>query len=632
MLNKLKNFFIKIKPSKRKIIQVYAALLFNANIKGYLTGTIFEGVSKTMCAPGLNCYSCPGAITACPLGSLQNALAASKTKLPTYIIGIILLYSIILGRTICGFLCPMGLIQELLYKIKSPKLRKNKVTRILSYFKYVLLVVLVIILPLIYAFQQTSLPLPGFCKYICPAGTLEGAIGLLSHPGNADFFGMLGPLFTWKFFLLVIFVTASIFIFRFFCRFFCPLGALYGFFNKLSIIGVQVDMSKCDHCNVCINTCKMDIKEVGDHECIQCGECTKVCHCNAISWKSIKDAVKKDLAHENKDAELSNKLPLEKEEKIIKNSKRKNIIITLVATILLVVVLVVVNFRTTYLEINDICDDLVITLDNNEQFNIVTDNSSTILYFYETLDTETINKLISYKEDNLNILLISKNEEQISYDIYNELIALNIKFAEDLDGKLLKKFVSKVEYPYSVFLDATDKILIKTNGLVSTTDYNSTILPILLGKTVGNQVGDICINKELNLIGSDGTFSIIENRGKITVINFWYTTCTPCVAELPHFNKVYKEYKEDVSIIAVHNAEMYQDDPEGVLEFVNSQFKDYEILFAYDDVASPYYTILGGKKAWPTTVIVDQEGVITLVKHGSLTEEELVSYIEDLLK
>ena len=58
---------------------------------------------------------------------------------------------------------------------------------------------------------------------------------------------------------------------------------------------------------------------------------------------------------------------------------------------------------------------------------------------------------------------------------------------------------------------------------------------------------------------------------------------------------------------------MYQDDPEGVLEFVNSQFKDYEILFAYDDVASPYYTILGGKKAWPPTVIVDQEGVITLV-------------------
>ena len=154
MLSKIKSFFIKIKPSKRKIIQVYSALLFNANIKGFVTGEIFKGDSKIVCAPGLNCYSCPGAVGACPLGSLQNALAASKTKYPTYVIGIILLYSIILGRTICGFLCPLGLLQELLYKIKSPKLKKSRVTRILSYFKYVLLAVLVIGIPLIYGLQK----------------------------------------------------------------------------------------------------------------------------------------------------------------------------------------------------------------------------------------------------------------------------------------------------------------------------------------------------------------------------------------------------------------------------------------------------------------------------------------------
>ena len=91
MLKKIKNFFIRITPSKRKIIQLYAALLYNANIKGYLTGKIFTGNSKVTCLPGLNCYSCPGAVGACPLGSIQNALAASKTKLPTYVLGIILL-------------------------------------------------------------------------------------------------------------------------------------------------------------------------------------------------------------------------------------------------------------------------------------------------------------------------------------------------------------------------------------------------------------------------------------------------------------------------------------------------------------------------------------------------------------
>ena len=151
MLDRIRNFFMKIKPSKRKVIQLYAALLYNANIKGFITGKIFTGDSKVTCLPGLNCYSCPGAIGACPLGSIQNALASSKTKLPTYVFGIILLYSIILGRTICGFLCPVGLIQELLYKIKTPKLKKNKITRVLSYFKYVLLFALVFILPLMYA-------------------------------------------------------------------------------------------------------------------------------------------------------------------------------------------------------------------------------------------------------------------------------------------------------------------------------------------------------------------------------------------------------------------------------------------------------------------------------------------------
>ena len=61
-MNRIKSFFIKIKPSRRKIIQLYAALLFNANMKGFVNGEIFKGLSKSLCLPGLNCYSCPGAI------------------------------------------------------------------------------------------------------------------------------------------------------------------------------------------------------------------------------------------------------------------------------------------------------------------------------------------------------------------------------------------------------------------------------------------------------------------------------------------------------------------------------------------------------------------------------------------
>ena len=278
------------KPTKRRLIQVYAALLVNANIKGFFTGRIYAGNSKYMCVPGLNCYSCPGAVGACPLGALQNALASSGTAAPYYVLGILALFGLLLGRTICGFLCPVGLGQELLYKIKTPKLKKSRFTRVFSYFKYVLLAVFVIALPLIYGLMDPAKggPVPAFCKYICPAGTFGGAIGLLINPNNADLYGMLGPLFTWKFCVFVVIFVLCIFIFRAFCRFFCPLGAIYGFFNKIALIGVKLDKNKCTDCGLCVSHCKMDIRHVGDHECINCGECIGVCPAKAISWKGSK--------------------------------------------------------------------------------------------------------------------------------------------------------------------------------------------------------------------------------------------------------------------------------------------------------------------------------------------------------
>lgn len=310
----MKKFFGKIKTwwqkhgiTKRRLIQLYAALLYNANIKGFITGDIFQGNSKYLCVPGLNCYSCPGAIGACPLGALQNALASTDTKAPTYMLGIIILFGLILGRTICGFLCPIGLGQELLYKIPTPKLKKSRFTRIFSYFKYIILIVLVVAIPLIYGLREEGhLPVPGFCKYICPAGTFASLL-LLINPSNDSLFGMLGPLFTWKFCLFTVFVVASVFVFRFFCRFFCPLGAIYGFFNKIALLGVKLDKTKCTDCGLCIQHCKMDVKRVGDHECIDCGECIKVCPTKAISWKGSKI-----FTHANAEKDVTTPARLEK--------------------------------------------------------------------------------------------------------------------------------------------------------------------------------------------------------------------------------------------------------------------------------------------------------------------------------
>ena len=283
---RIKQWWLNHKPSKRRIIQLYAALLTNANLKGFGNGKIYQGPVKNICTPGLNCYSCPAASASCPLGALQNALAGSKARLPHYMLGIILLFGVLFGRWICGFLCPFGLIQDLLHKIKTPKIRKSLITRMLSYFKYIILAVFVILMPLIYAGQ--SFPLPGFCKYICPSGTLLGAGGLLSNEANSNMFSMLGPLFTWKFCLLVVLLVGAVFIYRFFCRFFCPLGAIYGLFNRIAILGIKLDKPKCTDCGLCISTCEMDIRHIGDHECISCGKCINVCPTGAISYKGPK--------------------------------------------------------------------------------------------------------------------------------------------------------------------------------------------------------------------------------------------------------------------------------------------------------------------------------------------------------
>ncbi|MDY4848990.1 MAG: 4Fe-4S binding protein [Bacilli bacterium] len=344
-MNKVKAFVDKIKPSRRKVIQLYAAILTNAHLKGFVNGKIFQGESKAICVPGMNCYSCPGAVGACPLGSLQNSLASTNKSTLFFVLGIILLYATIFGRTICGYLCPAGLLQELLYKIKTPKLKKNKFTRILSYLKYVLLFILVIGIPLSFALNTTSLPVPAFCKYICPVGTFEGAVGLLINPNNNDYLKMLGPLFTWKFVLLIIFIVASVFIFRFFCRFFCPLGAIYGLFNKFALLGITVDEDKCTSCHTCVNTCKMDVKKVGDHECIMCGECKKVCLSHAIKYR-IEEI--KQLIHQEKEPSLEEKencdtINPQSNKHSLNRQKAAKIVVTSVASVVLISSLIYFN-------------------------------------------------------------------------------------------------------------------------------------------------------------------------------------------------------------------------------------------------------------------------------------------------
>ena len=467
-------------PSKRKIMQLYFAVLFNANLKGFITGNIYQGNTKKMCAPGINCYSCPGAIGACPLGSLQGSFSADRSTL-YYVGGILLLYSLMFGRMICGWLCPFGLVQELVYKIKTPKVKKSPITRLLSWFKYVVLVFFVFIVPILYAFRDT--PLPAFCKYICPAGTLEGGIGLLSNAVNESYFSMLGPLFTWKFMLMVSILVGSVFIFRLFCRFICPLGALYGIFNKISIFGIKLDNSKCTQCGLCQAHCKVDIKHVGDQECISCGECIDVCPTKAISWKGFK--IKSND----------------------KNKKLHTVTRAIVAVILAVALV------------------------------------GAIGYYWN-------------QESTPNLPIGDENR--------------------------------------------------------------------------GNQVGDLCYGYDLEIVTGEGvTDKTIDptTTGKITIINFWGTWCTPCVNELPYFDQIATNYPDSVCVIAIHTNMVSETEP----AYLASHYPDSNITFARDyiiDGAEGYYTTLGGRGTYPYTVVLDEQGVIVKVFWEALHYEDLAAVVE----
>lgn len=273
-----------VKISKlRLFVQALFTALSNGYIKGFTRGKIYQGDLKYVCVPGINCYSCPGALGSCPIGALQSTLNSRNYNISLYVFGLISLFGVIFGRFVCGFLCPFGLIQDLLFKIPFvKKINKLKGEQYLRWLRFLILAVFVIILPM-FVIDITGLGKPWFCKYICPVGTLEGGIPLVLM--NKNLRTAVGFLFKWKVALLMGILLFSIIIYRPFCRYICPLGAIYGVFNKISFVRYSVDNSKCTKCGICQKNCKLNIKvykNPNSLDCIRCGECKDSCPAKAI--------------------------------------------------------------------------------------------------------------------------------------------------------------------------------------------------------------------------------------------------------------------------------------------------------------------------------------------------------------
>jgi polyferredoxin len=266
---------------RRRLVQLIALLSTNSYFPALWAGSFYQGPLKGVCVPVLNCYACPLAWGSCPIGALQHFIIVRA--LPFYILGVLGLVGLFVGRWPCGWLCPFGLVQDVLYKIKLPKFSAPDWLR---HLKFAFLIVLVGIIAWV-TYE------PWFCK-ICPAGTLEAGLPWVWFKARGSEFaeGMnfLTWLFGWKVVILAATVAFSAMMRRPFCRFVCPLGALLGLANKFSVLKLGSDLDSCAiayakgsdfencaKCRYCSEHCPMHLKvpeQIDSVDCIRCMECT----------------------------------------------------------------------------------------------------------------------------------------------------------------------------------------------------------------------------------------------------------------------------------------------------------------------------------------------------------------------
>ena len=263
---------------KRLTTQIFSTLLANLGNIGIKTG---------FCYPFFYCHACPAAIAGCPLGTIERGVYRGnfRWRLILYPLMIIGFIGIIYGRAVCGWMCPIGLLQRatggVARKLRHQyafikKIGQHKIEKHLRYTKYLLLTGLVVGTTAILGFMFTD---------ICPIGFLTGSVPILIlNPGKFTENIFFYPAMIISILFIILILTVE----RGWCRYLCPVGAMLAPFNRISVFHIFVDKSRCIGCQICSDVCPMGIDVPNmerDPECILCGKCIEACPYNVIEFK-----------------------------------------------------------------------------------------------------------------------------------------------------------------------------------------------------------------------------------------------------------------------------------------------------------------------------------------------------------
>ena len=609
-------------------IQAGAALLTNLHLPNFIKGGLYQGTGKTVCVPGLNCYSCPAASGACPIGAFQAVAGSSRFRFSYYVTGFLILLGVLLGRFICGFLCPFGWFQELLHKIPTKKLSTKKL-KPLTYLKYVVLLVMVVLLPALVV-NDVGMGDPFFCKYLCPQGVLEGAIPL--SIANSGIRAALGSLFTWKFTILLGILVLSILFYRPFCKWLCPLGAFYALMNRVSLFQMKVDESKCVSCGKCAGACKMDVdvtKTPNHGECIRCGMCVRACPTGAVCFRYGFGDGKEAANETTKEAvnETTKKTTKKNKYGGIKMNKKKWIKLGL--TVLLAFSLTACGTKdsgnadqsnsavTMTAEAENAQEALSTYKKLMEQENEIL-SENTDLWEKVYMEADKGSAMLENGKNYGDFLLdtIENVKDQFSDEEY-ELLKTSAEKISEIENKLTEL---EQKYPEIVEQSMDSETSIPGDSAQAGSSEDSSVqkFPAFEGKDLDG-----------NPVKSDELFS----GNAVTVVNFWFTTCSPCVGELGELDALNKELAEkNGALIGVNSFTLDGNEAEiseakDVLAKKGATYQN--VYFDSDSEAGRFTT---GIYAYPTTYVVDRNGNIVgdpIV--GAITEKNQAETLQKLI-